>query len=124
MGKRCFSRIRCSRLFRQFLLADDFARRLNFSGLEASGSARVAIELRIDSRGSSELLAINRQAETDGESSGSETCGARRALDSLGRERPKRAALPESRESETCEAPGRVSAAAVESGVHRTDERF
>jgi hypothetical protein len=75
MGKRCFSRIRCSRLFRQFLLADDFARRLNFSGLEASGSARVAIELRIDSRGSSELLAINRQAETDGESSGSETCG-------------------------------------------------
>jgi hypothetical protein len=39
--------------------------------------------------------------------------------------RPKRAALPESRESETCcEAPGRVSAAAVESGIRRTDERF
>jgi hypothetical protein len=46
---------------------DDFARRLNFSVLEASGSARVAIELRIDSGGSSELLAINRQDETDGE---------------------------------------------------------
>ena len=28
--------------------------------------------------------------------------GDRRALDSLGRKRPKRAALPESRESETC----------------------
>src|SRR5437588_4258343 len=58
-------------------------------------------------------------------SSGSEICEARRALDSLGHERPKRAALPESRESETCcEAPGRVNAAAVESGVRRTDERF
>jgi hypothetical protein len=46
---------------------DDFARRLNFSVLELSGSARVAIELRIDSGDSSELLAINRQDETDGE---------------------------------------------------------
>jgi hypothetical protein len=46
---------------------DDFARLLNFSVVEASGSGRVAIELRIDSRGSSELLAINRQDETDGE---------------------------------------------------------
>jgi hypothetical protein len=45
---------------------DDFARRLNFGVREASGSARVAIELRIDSGGSSELLAINRQDETDG----------------------------------------------------------
>ena len=58
-------------------------------------------------------------------SSGSEICEARRALDSLGYGRPKRAALPESRESETCcEALGRVSAAAVESRVRRTDERF
>ena len=46
---------------------DDFARLLNFSVVEASGSGRVAIELRIDSSGSSELLAINRQDETDGE---------------------------------------------------------
>jgi hypothetical protein len=46
---------------------DDFARRLNFSVLELSGGARVAIELRIDSGDSSELLAINRQDETDGE---------------------------------------------------------
>jgi hypothetical protein len=48
-------------------LYDDFARRLNFSVLELSGGARVAIELRIDSGDSSELLAINRQDETDGE---------------------------------------------------------
>jgi len=55
---------------------------------------------------------------------GREICEARRALDSFGHERPKRAALPESWESETCcEAPGRVSAAAVESGIRRTDER-
>jgi hypothetical protein len=40
---------------------------LNFSVLELSGGARVAIELRIDSGDSSELLAINRQDETDGE---------------------------------------------------------
>ena len=46
---------------------DDFAQRLNFSVLELSGNARVAIELRIDSGDSSELLAINRQDETDGE---------------------------------------------------------
>jgi hypothetical protein len=46
---------------------DDFARLLNFSVVEASGSGRVAIELRIDSGGSNELLAINRQDETDGE---------------------------------------------------------
>jgi len=46
---------------------EDVARRLNFSVLEALGSARVAIELRIDSGGSSKLLAINRQDETDGE---------------------------------------------------------
>jgi hypothetical protein len=46
---------------------DDVARRLNFSVPEASGRARVAIELRMDSGGSSELLAINRHDETDGE---------------------------------------------------------
>jgi hypothetical protein len=50
-------------------------------------------------------------------SSGSEICEARRALDSLGHERPKRAALPERRESETCcEAPGRVSARRSKAG--------
>jgi hypothetical protein len=43
------------------------ARRLNFSVLELQVVARVAIELRIDSGDSSELLAINRQDETDGE---------------------------------------------------------
>jgi hypothetical protein len=46
---------------------DDFARHLNFRVLEALGSARVAIELRIDSDGSSELLAIDRQDKTNGE---------------------------------------------------------
>jgi hypothetical protein len=103
---------------------DDFARLRNFSVVEASGSTRVAIELRIDSGGGSELLAINRQ-DKPVKSSGSEICDARRARDGVGHERPKRAALPERRESKTCcEAPGRVSAAAVESGVRRTDERF
>ena len=83
------------------------------------------MELRIDSGGSSELLTINRQDEPKVKSSGSKLREARRALDAFGHERPKRGALPESWESETgCEAPGRVSAAAVESGVRRTDEQF
>jgi hypothetical protein len=54
----------------------------NFSVLETLGSARVAIELRTGTGGGSELLAIHRHDETDGETERVEIRAAARARQS------------------------------------------